>query len=78
MTHKPVFDVGDECPACKKDDKIAHFEYVRQDDCRCHEFPPCPACVDAPLICEGCGIGSLEVDDPMFPAEDFLLEDRDR
>lgn len=60
MNHKPVFDVGDECPECKKEGLAAHFEYVRDGECRCHEFPPCPACVGASLLCEGCGLDALE------------------
>ncbi len=41
----------DKCP--EKDCEGTLFA-VRQYDCYCHLFPPCSACVSAPLICNVC------------------------
>jgi len=43
---------GDKCPECGE----GTLSYERQQGiCSCHINPPCPACVDTPLVCSACG-----------------------
>lgn len=47
------YDEGDKCPkpGCKGD-----LAYINEEGCSCHISPPCSNCVDAPLICDVCGL----------------------
>ena len=42
---------GDTCPKCN----AGKLKYGPVDNCTCHIFPPCSACVDNPLVCDSCG-----------------------
>ena len=46
---------GDKCPDCD-----GHFAYIREGDCSCNISPPCNNCVDAPLVCDKCGLAAEE------------------
>ena len=48
---------GDDCPWCRE----GTAEYTRQRPCSCHNHPPCSACVDAPLMCDSCGVDFTEL-----------------
>ncbi len=50
---------GSPCPACKE----GVFETTLQEPCTCHlGHPPCGACVNAPLVCNGCGEHANDLD----------------
>ncbi|MGI6691177.1 MAG: hypothetical protein ACOX63_10140 [Christensenellales bacterium] len=42
---------GDTCPKCNE----GKLKYGPVENCTCHIFPPCSACVDNPLVCDSCG-----------------------
>jgi len=43
---------GDECPAA---DCTGELVAVPDGVCSCHTNPPCPACMEAKLVCVACG-----------------------
>jgi hypothetical protein len=48
---------GDKCPnpECK-----GIMAYELQGECTCHIIPPCFNCVEAPLVCDTCGLTEEE------------------
>jgi len=48
---------GDLCPEeiCK-----GSLEIEAPENCACHLFPPCSACVNAELVCNLCGYNPQE------------------
>ena len=48
---------GDPCnqPGC-----TGKMIFHPVENCSCHLFPPCKACVENPLVCSECGYGEGE------------------
>jgi len=54
---------GDPCAVCTCTGTIQCGVDIRPvEGCSCHISPPCDACVNDPMICDGCG-REIEVDD---------------